>query len=81
MNVIKNDYYDMACNTLGYLQLALGSEYYNDMVIHAQQVTEKMLKSVAERVCTDVDKLMHTHNLRGIYDAIHKIKMEVVLCM
>lgn len=70
----------MACNTLGYLQLALGSEYYNDMVIHAQQVTEKMLKSVAERVCIDVDKLMHTHNLRGIYDAIHKIKMEVVLC-
>ena len=51
------------------------------MVISAQQVTEKMLKSVAERVCTDVDKLMHTHKLRGIYDAIHKIKMEVVLGM
>lgn len=64
----------MACNTSGYLQLTLGSEYYNDMVVHAQQVTEKMLKSVAERVCTDVDKLMHTHNLRGIYDAIHRIR-------
>ena len=70
----KNDYYDVACNSLCYLQTPLWTECYNDMVVHAQQVTEKMLKSVAERVCTDADKLMHTHNLRGIYDAIHKIR-------
>ena len=81
MILTKNDYYDVACNSLYYLQATLGTECYNNMVISAQQVTEKMLKSVAERVCTDVDKLMHTHNLRGIYDAIHKIKMEVALCM
>lgn len=31
MILTKNDYYDAACNTLGYLQLALGSEYYNGL--------------------------------------------------
>lgn len=74
MILTKNDYYDVACNSLCYLQATLGTECYNDMVISAQQVTEKMLKSVAERICTDVDKLMHTRNLRGIYDAIHKVR-------
>ena len=74
MMLTKNDYYDIACNSLCYLQAALGSEYYNDITSHAAWVAECMLESIAERVCTDVDKLMHTHNLRGIYDAIHRIR-------
>lgn len=69
---MKNDYYAIACEDVKYLQLTLSSPYYNQISVQAQQVAEKMLKSVAERTCTDIEKLMISHNLRGLYDEISR---------
>lgn len=68
----NNDYYYIGMNDLCYLQCALKTTYYNKLAIDAQQVIERMLKSVAERACVGVEGLLHTHNLRALYDAIHK---------
>ncbi len=76
---MKNDYYDVAINDLLYLQVTLNTPYYNNIAVNAQQVAEKMLKSVAERVCVGVEKLMHTHNLRALYTEIHKIEPDFIL--
>lgn len=72
MSDINNDYYSIACNDLLYLQYTLDTSFYNNMVVGMQQVSEKMLKSVAERVCVNINKLLNGHNLRGLYDAIHQ---------
>ena len=75
---MKNDYYEIAINNLRYLEVTLHTQYYNDISIGAQQVVEKLLKSVLEQLApsTDdsVDKLMHSHNLRAIYDKSHAIE-------
>lgn len=78
-NTIKNDYYEIAYNDLLYMQMTLGSDFYNRIVVDAQQVTEKMLKSVAELVCVGIERLMHTHNLRALYDTIHEVKPDFYL--
>lgn len=77
--MIGNDYYEIACNDLLYLQATLDTGLYNQIAVQAEQVTEKMLKSVAERYCVGIEKLMNTHNLRGIYDQIHKALPSFVL--
>ena len=69
---MKNDYYEIAYNNLLYLQATLGLPFYNDIVVLAQQVAEKMLKSVVERVSAESIPLMHSHNLRTLYG--HNIK-------
>lgn len=66
------DYYDIACEDLQFLQNGLSMPTYNTITVMAQQITEKMLKSVAERACVGVEGLLHTHNLRALYDCIHK---------
>ena len=68
--MLNNNYYDIACNELGYLQLNLNSEYFNVMTISCQQISEKALKSVAE-LCTSDDKIFKSHNLRQINSAIY----------
>ncbi len=67
---MKNDYYEIAYNNLLYLQATLGLPFYNDIVVLAQQVAEKMLKSVVERVSAESIPLMHSHNLRALYDSV-----------
>ncbi len=67
----NNGYYSIACNELLYLQENLGTVYYNSVVTGAQQITEKLLKSVVERVTVTEEQLMHSHNLRGLYSVIH----------
>lgn len=70
--MIGNDYCDIAYNDLLYLQATLHSGLYNQIAVQAEQVAEEMLKSVAERYCVGVEKLLKTHNLHAIYDEIHK---------
>lgn len=70
---MKNDYYDIAINDLGFLKFSLASEFYNQIAINCQQVAEEMLKSVLDEVATGCESLLHSHNLRGIYDKIHAI--------
>ncbi len=75
----NNDFYQIACNDLLFLQATLHLPYYNQIAVNAQQVAEKMLKSIVERVCIEPFKLMTTHNLRALYTEIHKTDMEFVL--
>lgn len=71
---MKNSYYDIALDGLLYLQDTMHLPYYNQIAPQAQQIAEKMLKSVLELVISKDDdamlKLMTGHNLRAIYDAI-----------
>ena len=66
----KNDYYELACCNLHSLYYLIESNFYNDIAVQTQQITEKMLKSIAERVCVDAESLLRTHNLRMLFDAI-----------
>ena len=75
----NNDFYRIACNDLHYLQATLHLPYYNQIAVNAQQVTEKMLKSVVERVCVEPFKLLTTHNLRALYTEIHNEDTEFLL--
>ena len=68
---MKNDYYYIAIEDLKYLQATLDLPYYNNISIAAQQITEKMLKSVAERVSTNCEPLLRSHNLRALYDLVY----------
>lgn len=68
-----NDYYEIAFNELLYLEYTLGTGFYNPISAQAQQIAEKMLKSVAERECVGIEKLMKSHNLRALYTEIHKV--------
>ena len=71
---MKNDYYDIACNDIIYLQNSLNLPLYNQIAVNAQQVVEGLLKSTAERTCIGIEKLMLSHNLRALYDEIHKVE-------
>lgn len=79
---MKNDYYEIAYNNLLYLEHSLSTTFYNDIAVNAQQVAEKMLKSVLEYLCDlgdELDKLLRSHNLRAIYDKIHNVYPEFCL--
>lgn len=78
---MKNDYYSIACENLRFLQssLVLRMPYYNNFAVLAQQIAELLLKSVAERTCTNIEKLIQSHNLRAIYQEISKCKGTFIL--
>jgi len=77
---MKNEYYDIAINDLKYLQCTINTPFYNNMAAGAQQVVEKMLKSVAELCDTREDhKVMNGHNLRGIYQIIKREGIDLQL--
>lgn len=65
-------YYSIACNDLSYLQATLHLPFYNNIAVGAQQVTEKMLKSVAELVCVNPESVLKTHNLRTIANKMRR---------
>lgn len=69
---IENSYYDIACNDFMYFCDAISPKYFNQVSAQAQQIAEKMLKSVADLTCVNIEKLMLSRNLRAIYDAIHE---------
>lgn len=70
----NNDYYSIAYDDLLFLQDILNTEHFNKIAIEIQQIIEKLLKSVVERVATVAsdDGIMRTHNLRQLYQAINK---------
>lgn len=71
--MINNNYYDIAFNELEYLQLStnINSEYFNQMTVSCQQISEKVLKSVAE-LCTSDDKVFKSNSLRKVNSAIYR---------
>lgn len=70
---MKNNYYDIAYNDLLYLEEDYHKTNYNPMVVQMQQIAEKMLKSVLVLVQTNIESLLHSHNLRQIYYSIHDV--------
>lgn len=76
---MKNDYYEIAYNNLLYLQATLHLPFYNDIAVLAQQIAEKMLKSVAERVNIENLQMMRSHNLRALYDSVRMQYPEPVI--
>ena len=80
---MKNDYYCIAMNDLKYLEVTLNTNFYNNISVGAQQVSEKMLKSVLEQVAPatdlEVDRALKSHNLRAIYDKIQEFDTTIVL--
>ena len=76
---LKNEYYSIALNDIGFLRYALQTDYYNQISIQCQQIAEKLLKSVLNEVATGCEALLHSHNLRGIYDKIHSIDSNFIL--
>ena len=79
MMIEANSYYSIACNEFWYLRDAVSPVYCNPASASAQQIAEKMLKSVAELVCTGIEKLMTSHNLRALYDEIRKVDSSIKL--
>ena len=69
---MKNEYYSITYNDLLYLQATLHLPFYNNIAVNAQQVAEKVLKSVVEIVSPDAEGILKTHNLRGLYNEISK---------
>lgn len=72
---MENNYYSIACNDLRCMQFMMDGEFYNQISVCAQQVAEKMLKSVVEVTMPlddNTEKIMRSHNLKLIYDKIHE---------
>ena len=73
MSEIQNDYYSIAVNDHLFLEAALHTNLYNQISVQYQQIVEKLLKSVAEEVCTiQVEDLLKSHHLKKIYLGIHQ---------
>ena len=74
-----NSYYSIACNEFWYLRDAVSPVYCNPAAASAQQIAEKMLKSVAELVCTAIEKLMTVDELREALEIMLDV-VEAVNC-
>lgn len=73
---MKNNYFDIALNDLSYYNTgSTDPRYNNKRAIECQQITEKMLKSIAEHIVSSESELK-THNLRNLYK---KIKGQISL--
>lgn len=73
------DYYSVACEELRFLEYGISSNLYNSIVVVAQQVAEKMLKSVIEKMCLDTEDLMKTFRLRKLCGAIQEVEPSFIL--
>ena len=76
---LTNDFYSIAYNELLYLQFTLSQNNYNPIAVHAQQVAEKLLKSVINVVLVDDSKSTKTHNLRKLNDILKDSNVDLFL--
>ena len=76
---LTNDFYSIAYNDLLYLQFTLSQNNYNPVVANAQQVAEKLLKSVINSVLVDDSKSLKTHNLRMLNDSLKESNVDLSL--
>ena len=74
---IENSYYPVIeirdYSQFMYWRDPISPKYFNQVAAQAQQIAEKMIKSVADLTCINIEKLMTSHNLRALYDAIHEV--------
>lgn len=72
---MENNYYSIACDDIKCMQNSMHLNGYNQIVVLCQQIAEKMLKSVAERVLINsAEDTLRTHSLKKIYYAINQQK-------
>ena len=76
---LTNDFYSIAYNDLLYLQFTLSQNNYNPVAANAQQVAEKLLKSVINSVLVDDSKSIKTYNLRKLNDSLKESNVELFL--
>lgn len=76
---MQADYYHIACRDLEFVEHSLDTMFYNNIACNAQQVVEKLLKSVLELISVNSDKLLLSHNLTSIYMTISKIDKSINL--
>lgn len=69
---MRKDYYDVACDDMLFMKDIWHLKHDNRIAINAQQIAEKVLKSIAERVCISNPRILNSHNLRSIYQEIKR---------
>ncbi|MBS6195758.1 MAG: HEPN domain-containing protein [Clostridiales bacterium] len=81
--MIKNTYLDIAENDLQYLEfvLRMKSNYYNQLAVQCQQVTEKFLKGYLDKIIIDEDvsDLLRKHNMKRIASKLNEVSPELKL--
>lgn len=81
--MIKNTYLDIAENDLQYLETVLktGNQYYNQLAVQCQQVTEKYLKGYLEKMLVeeDISDLLRKHNMKKMASKLNEVKPELKL--
>ena len=67
-----NSYYDIACNDLAYLEAIGDVGYYNQPAALCQQIAEKLLKSLVEKIYIeeDITEILRTHSLKTLGRAL-----------
>lgn len=77
---MEKSYYEIALDNLEFLEASLCDSHYNDLGPLAEQVAEKMLKSVLTLEVVDVTSILQSHNLKNIYTKIQEAGVDLNLC-
>lgn len=81
--MISNNYLAIAQNDLDYLEsvTAGGSTFYNQLSVQCQQVAEKFLKGVLDRLFLeeDVSDLLRKHNMKKIAVKLNAFRPDLML--
>ena len=77
---MEKSYYEIALDNLEFLESSLCDSHYNDLGPLAEQVAEKMLKSVLTLEVVDVTSILQSHNLKNIYTKIQEAGVDLNLC-
>lgn len=67
---MEKSYYEIALSNLEFLEASLCDTHYNDLSIMAEQIAEKMLKSVLILEVVDATSTLLSNNLRVVYTKI-----------
>ena len=65
-----NKYFEIAEQDYLFLKEIRNSRFYNNVAIHCQQVSEKLLKAIISDTLPDKDCMIRTHNLKRLYDCV-----------
>lgn len=71
----QNSYYAIACNDIAYLEAVGDTGYYNQPAAICQQVVEKLLKSVIERLYIEdnITDILRSHSLKTLGRALTSV--------
>lgn len=76
---MEKSYYEIALSNLEFLEASLCDKHYNDLGPMAEQIAEKMLKSVLILEVTEPIATLQSHNLKNIYIKIQDAGVDLGL--